>query len=262
MNSFNHNVGQYLHIEGAKIYYEEIGDKSKPDLLLLHGGFGTINDLDAILPSLIDKFHVIGIDSRGHGKSTLGKQTLTYARIQLDVEAVLKSLQIEKLNIIGFSDGGIVAYRLATYSSLNIEKLVTISSRWNIKDALLTQGIFLKITPESWREKFPDTYSNYQMLNPEADFNTLTTSIIKMWLDTTATGYPNENVDRINCPTLIVRGDKDHLLTSKSVAELKEHIKNSALLNIPFAGHVAFQDQLAIFNDVLNQFLQSKKSDS
>jgi pimeloyl-ACP methyl ester carboxylesterase len=262
MKGFNHSAGQYLHIEGAKIYYEEAGNKSKPTLLLLHGGFGTINDFDAILPTISDKFRIIGIDSRGHGKSTLGKQILTYARIQLDVEDILKSLHIDRLNIIGFSDGGIVAYRLATYSSLYIEKLVTVGSRWNINDALLSREMFLKITPENWRVKFPDTYANYQRLNPEADFNTLTASIIKMWLDTTEAGYPNENVDHINCPTLIVRGDKDHLLTGKSVAELRGLIKNSALLNIPFAGHGVFQDQLTIFNDMLNQFMQAKKSDS
>jgi len=258
MKSFNHYSGQYFTIEEAKIYYEEAGNKNKPVLLMLHGGFGNVEDFNSILSFLPDQFHILGIDSRGQGKSTLGAQKLTYERIQLDIESLLQFLRIDKVSIIGFSDGGIVAYRLASFSSLNIEKLVTIGSRWNINDALLTKEIFLKITPDSWKEKFPETYSSYRRLNPEANFNFLTTSILNMWLDTTPSGYPNESVSKINCPTLIVRGDNDHLLSRKSVADLAEHIKKSTLLNIPFAGHVAFQDQSEIFNTILNQFLAHK----
>ena len=255
MISFDHHTGNYLNVDDAKIYYERIGDPQKPALLLLHGGFGTMEDFNSILSSLADKFYITGIDSRGQGKSTLGKQKLTYERIQLDAEAVLQYLHIDKPTIIGFSDGGIVAYRLASCSSLPIEKLVTIGSRWSENDALLTKELFLRITPDSWKAKFPDMYHHYQLLNPEAEFNFLTTAIKNMWLDTTSSGYPGEQVKKINCPTLIVRGDNDHLLSRKSAAELAARIKNTTLLNIPVAGHVAFRDQPEIFKRVLNPFL-------
>jgi pimeloyl-ACP methyl ester carboxylesterase len=56
-------------------------------------------------------YHIIGIDSRGHGKSTLGTGKLTYRRSQLDVEAVVNRLYLKNIDIIGYSDGGIIAYR-------------------------------------------------------------------------------------------------------------------------------------------------------
>ena len=129
MRNFDHNSGEYLDVDGARIYYEVTGNENSPALLVLHGGFGNLEDFNSILPKLNKEFKVIGVDSRGQGKSTLGEQALTYEQIQKDVERVLAHLDIETVSIIGFSDGGITAYRLASLTSLNIEKLVTIGSR-------------------------------------------------------------------------------------------------------------------------------------
>jgi pimeloyl-ACP methyl ester carboxylesterase len=255
MKNFTHNSGQYLQVDGAKIYYETSGNEDNPTLLFLHGGFGNIENFNTILPDLGEEFQVIGIDSRGQGKSTIGSKELTYEQIQKDVERVLKHLNIDWLTIIGFSDGGIVAYRIAALTSLKIEKLVTIGSDWHLKSTESTKEIFSKITGESWKKKFPATYDAYQKLNPEPNFDLLAQSIVKMWLDPNSSGYPNEVVKNISCPLLIVRGDDDHLVSKSAVVELSELVKNSRLLNIPFAGHAAFEDQKEIFMISLNEFL-------
>ena len=158
MKNFDHNSGEYLEIDDAKIYYEITGNKDRPVLLLLHGAFGNIEDFNTILPDLVNEFKIIGIDSRGQGKSTLGSKTLSYEQIQKDVECILAYLQVDTLSVIGFSDGGIAAYRLASLTSLNIEKLVTIGSDWHFKNTESMREIYLKITGESWRKKFPATY--------------------------------------------------------------------------------------------------------
>jgi pimeloyl-ACP methyl ester carboxylesterase len=253
---FDHNSGKHLEIDGARIYYEVTGDEKSPALLVLHGGFGNLESFNAILPDLDREFRVIGIDSRGQGKSTLGEQALTYERIQKDVERILAELNIDTLSIIGFSDGGITAYRLAALTSLCVEKLVTIGSRWHLKNTEPTREIFLKITGESWRARFPATYDAYQKLNPEPDFDFLAQSLVNMWLDTDSSGYPNEAVKNISCPLLIVRGDDDHLISRETVFELSGLVKESRLLNIPFAGHAAFDDQKGIFMLSLNEFLK------
>lgn len=255
MRNFDHNSGEYLNIDGARIYYEVTGNENNPALLVLHGGFGNIEDLNIILPDIDKEFKVIGIDSRGHGKSTLGSKALTYEQIQKDVERVLQHLNIDTVSIIGFSDGGIVAYRLASLTSLKIEKLVTIGSPWHLKHIEPVKEMFLTITGESWRNKFPATYDAYQKLNPEPDFNALAQSIVKMWLDATSSGRPNEAVKNISCPLLIVRGDDDSLLSREGVFELSGLVKKPTLLNIPFAGHAAFEDQKEIFMIILNKFL-------
>jgi pimeloyl-ACP methyl ester carboxylesterase len=97
-------------------------------LLFLHGGFGSIEDFKTVVHSFTNDFHIIGIDSRGHGKSTLGIDQLNYERLQLEVESVLKHLQINEVSIIGFSDGGIVGYRLAAENNILVKKLITIGT--------------------------------------------------------------------------------------------------------------------------------------
>lgn len=255
MRHFDHHSGEYLQIDGARIYYEVTDKENSAALLVLHGGFGNLENFNTILPDLDKEFKVIGIDSRGQGRSTLGSKELTYEQIQKDVERVLEHLNIDSFNIIGFSDGGIVAYRLASLTSLNIEKLVTIGSRWHLKNTEPTREMFLKITGESWRKKFPDTYDDYQKLNPEPNFDFLAQSLVNMWLDSNSSGYPNEAVKNISCPLLIVRGDDDHLVSRETVVELSRYVKNSRLLNIPFAGHTAFEEQKEIFMISLNKFL-------
>jgi pimeloyl-ACP methyl ester carboxylesterase len=255
VKSFNHNSGTHLNIGGAKIYYEVIPNDDKPVLLFLHGGFGNIEDFNLIIRDLKQEFRVIGIDSRGQGKSTLGSSKLSYERIQKDAENVLNHLNIDTVSIIGFSDGGIVAYRLAALTSLNVEKLITIDSRWHLKNTEPTKKLFLSITAESWKGKFPEMYEAYQNLNPKPDFDFLTQSVINMWLDSSSSGYPNEAVENIACPLLIVRGDDDHLISKNIIFELSGIVKDARILNIPFAGHAAFNDQEEIFMLSLNEFL-------
>ncbi|MBA3831726.1 MAG: YdcF family protein [Chthoniobacterales bacterium] len=79
-----------------------------------------------------------------------------------------------------------------------------------------------------------------------------------MWLDPNPTGYPNEAVTKIFCPLLMMRGDSDHLISRETVFELSEGLKNSKLLNIPFAGHAAFEDQREIIMISLNEFFKSR----
>lgn len=83
----------------------------------------------------------------------------------------------------------------------------------------------------------------------------MTRAIVNMWIDEGITGHPDDNVQNINCPTLIVRGDKDHLVSVQSVVELSENIEKSYLANIPFCGHEVYVDYKTILMKMINQFL-------
>ncbi len=103
MNSFNHTSGQYFKIDDAEIYYEIFGDENKPILLFLHGGLGNIEDFNNITSAFANKFRIMGIDCRGHGKSTLGSKKLTYELFQNDIEIILKHIKINNLSIMSLS---------------------------------------------------------------------------------------------------------------------------------------------------------------
>lgn len=59
-----------------------------------------------------------------------------------------------------------------------------------------------------------------------------------MWLDDSDTGYPDATVDAIACPTLIARGDLDHLVPGEPLPELSGRLKDTAFANLSFAGHL------------------------
>ncbi|MDR0667643.1 MAG: alpha/beta hydrolase [Prevotellaceae bacterium] len=252
---FNHRSGDYLEMDGAAIYYEQIKNEGKPVLLFLHGGFGDIEDFNPIVSLFCDDFHIIGMDSRGQGKSTLGTDKLTYERLQLDVEGLLNHLQIKQLSIIGYSDGGIIGYRLAKAGISSIRKLITIGATWSLEDIELTKELFAELTPETCRVRFAKKKARYEKNNPSPDFDKLATLLLEMWVDETASGYPYENIETITVPTLIVRGNDDDLFTLESGVALSKKIKNSIFFNIPFAPHGAFRSHPEIFEIVVKQFL-------
>ncbi|MCP4024027.1 MAG: alpha/beta hydrolase [Desulfobacteraceae bacterium] len=255
MQTFNHTCGKYLEINTANIYYEEMGDKNKPVLLMLHGGPQDIEDLNPMASYLAKKFRIIGIDSRGHGKSTLGNEKLTYEQIQLDAEAVLKELEINIVNIIGFSDGGIAAYRIAANNKVKVKKLITMGASWSEKDVADADDVIRTITPESAKQIFPKNFEKYQQLNPEPDYDLFIQSLVAMWLDRSKTGHPNESVKDITAKTLMIRGDNDFLVSLDSLAMLKQKINESSFMNVPFAEHAVYEEQPQIVEIVLKQFL-------
>jgi pimeloyl-ACP methyl ester carboxylesterase len=254
---FNHKAGRSVEIDGAAIYYEVTGsDDAAPPLLLLHGGMGSVEDFNVLLPALSAHFRVIGIDSRGHGRSTLGDCELTYQRLEGDVIGVLRHLDIGQTAILGFSDGGIVGYRLMASEAVAVTKLATIGAPCELKADDPVRAIYTKVTGESWRIKFPASYESYQRLNPEPDFGRLVTSSVHMWLDSTPSGYPAEVVDRLKGEVLILRGDDDHLFTRQAAVDLANQIKRSVFANIPFAGHAAHEDQPDIVLHSVVEFLR------
>jgi pimeloyl-ACP methyl ester carboxylesterase len=257
VKGFDHTSGEYLTINGANIYYEVIGETSAPVLLFLHGGFGHIENFNNMLAQIAGSYKIIGIDSRGQGKSSLGSTPLTYERLQNDVEAILKHLNISQLAIMGFSDGGIIGYRLACLSRVKVTKLVTIGSRWHINNAEPIKEICSTFTTDSLKKSHPDFYQEYQQLNPDKNFDRLIKQLIAMWFDQTSAGHPNHQIENISCPVLMMRGEDDRVVLSKDVAEAARIIKNSQLVNIPSAGHAAFEDQLDLVMENLNDFLSN-----
>ncbi len=254
---FTHTTGQYLERNGVKIYFEVTGNNKGPVLLLLHGGYGNIEDFNELLPALCNDYKIIGLDSRAHGKSTMDAKSLSYQLLQEDVEALLKTLNVDSFSIVGFSDGGIVAYRLASLTTLPIKRMVTIGSRWNIKNMAGQKSEMLQLTGEAMKKSWPQSYDTYQRLNPTPDYNLFTQQLIRMWLDSTSSGYPNEKVANIKCPILMVRGDKDDIFALSDIVELSKLLPNSTVLNVPFAGHMAFRAQKDIFLLCLKQFLKN-----
>ena len=108
MDRFGHGDGRHPDVGDARIWYGVRGNPATRPLLLLHGGFGSVDDFDPLIAALAPPCASSAWTARGHGASSIGSEPLTYARLAADVEAVCAALGLETCDILGYSDGGIV----------------------------------------------------------------------------------------------------------------------------------------------------------
>ena len=260
MNSFDHQSGQSFEINDARIYIEESGNITGHPVLYLPGGFGSIAEFNGVLSNLPDHpngLRFIGIDSRGHGKSTMGNRKLSYAQLEQDVLAVIAQLHLNEVSLVGYSDGGIVAMRLAASGQCKVRRLLTIGSHWHLAGDDPVREEFKQITPGSWRAEFPQTYDEYMSLNPQPDFERFTQDILGMWLDTDPeTGYPGELVRQIASEMLIVLGADDPYLTRESMEALVSRVASAKLIMVADEGHGVHDDQRRAFVDLFTRFFE------
>ncbi|RYG60192.1 alpha/beta hydrolase [bacterium] len=156
--TFNHSDGAFFENDGASLYYEEAGTAEAPALIFLHGGMGHLETFNSITPKFAPHFRIIGLDSRGHGRSGLGEKGLRYEFLQNDVEALVKHLGLGSFSILGFSDGGLVGYRLAAFTELPIEKIVAVGAPWRVEQERFLKENRAKITGDAMRERQPDYF--------------------------------------------------------------------------------------------------------
>ncbi len=253
-NTFDHATGRLVTSGDADIYVESIGNPDAPVLLMLHGGFGTIEDFNTFTPFLSSHFRLVGIDSRGHGKSSLGTAKLTYKTLADDLKAVIDTLHLREFSIFGFSDGGVVAYRFAATKDARLQRVVTVGASWEMSESEPCWEMISGMTGEAWKEMFPASYDTYQRLNPKPDYDTFSKSVVAMWTDLSADGHPEDKIQEIAVDMLVIRGDNDFLTNLESMSRLKALNGKANFLNIPFSEHVAFDESPEIVLRAMGKF--------
>ena len=93
-------------------YYYEIHGEGEP-LLVLHGGLGSI-ELFGPSPALrAAGRQIIAVDLHGHGRTPLGDRPISLVEMGDDMAVILQQLGYRQVDVIGYSLGGGVAFRLA-----------------------------------------------------------------------------------------------------------------------------------------------------
>ena len=244
----------FVDHDGARLYVEREGTGTP--VLLLHGGLGHMGWFSELRSHLSQQHQVILIDTRGHGRSVMGSNGISYGQQERDVLAILEQIGIEQCAAIGFSDGGIVGMRLATRTNSPISQLVTIGSRWR---AIHGQGMWQEF--DRWSRDslsagaFKFIVEDYDRLNPDQDFERLLRLSIAMWKDDSINGHPGDRVDNIGVPFLIVVGDRDPFIFVAHCAELHQRVASSQLLVIPNGTHPAYRERPDLFIPALDRFL-------
>lgn len=106
------------------IYYEVIGEGYP--IVFLHGNGEDHHIFDQSVNIFKEKYQCILIDSRYHGKS-IHKGKLSYQQMCQDVQDVVSTLELQEYDVVGFSDGGILALLLASQDK-RLKHLVSIGA--------------------------------------------------------------------------------------------------------------------------------------
>ena len=122
----------YAYINDLKIYYED-SQKSLEPILFLHGNNEDHTYFKTIKDYFDNDYRLIFIDSRDHGLSSKSNDNLDFEVMSNDVYEVLRKLEINKINIIGFSDGASIALNLALNNPSLVKSLVLVGANYKVE---------------------------------------------------------------------------------------------------------------------------------
>jgi pimeloyl-ACP methyl ester carboxylesterase len=196
-----------LAINGVDYYYE-IHGQGEP-LLLLHGGLGSIDMFGPLLPALAGDRQVIAVDLHGHGRTALGDRKISLIDIGDDMAVLLQRLGYGPVDVLGYSFGGGVGFRLAVQHPEAVRRLAIVSA------GFAQSGFHPEMLPmqaqvgAGMAEMMKDTpmYQSYRAVAPNVDdFPKLLDRMGELM----RTPYDwSDDVGKLKMPVMLVYGDSD-----------------------------------------------------
>lgn len=221
----------YSEVNGLKMYYEIYG-KGKP-IVLIHGGGSTIQtSFGKLIPLLSKGRQVIAAELQAHGRTGDRNANLTFEQDADDVAVLLKNLNIDKADFLGFSNGGTTTLQIAIRHPEIVNKIILgspLAKRNGVPDwfwDFMSQAK-LENMPEQLKDGYRKVAANPDGLQVMHDRDAKRMVHFKDIAD--------EQIKSIKAPTLIIIGDKD-VITPEHALELHRQIVNSELAIIP-GGH-------------------------
>lgn len=225
--------GKYIDLNNAKIYYEEYG-QGEP-LIFLHGNNGSIEDFYQQIPFFAKHYRVIVVDTRGQGRSTdLTNTPYTYEEFANDLFQVIQKLNLKKVNLVGWSDGGNTALIFNVQHSELVNKIIIIGAVLN------PNGVSKELIEnlKSLANK-PSENANLRLIELMLNEPNITKS----------------ELNKIQNPVLVIAGEKDEVKEIHT-KEIQQNISKAELLIIPNSTHYVPFEQPKILNEAILKFLK------
>ena len=257
----NPAVGKYLDVNDIKVYYEVYG-VGEP-LLLLHGNGGSIENFIYQIPELSKHFQVFAIDSRAQGRSSDSDKEISYALMASDMSELIDKLNLGKVNVVGWSDGGNVGLELAFAHPEKILKVVAFGANYNHENWMAPpDSVSLAPDDPLWLRTsiIMKKYNTaFERLSPNKE----RIPVIKKKLEDLMGNYPNFTIDQlktINVPFLIAVGDHDAINLDQTIA-MFTNLPKAQLLVVPGASHFVPVENPELINSEVIKFLKTPYRD-
>ncbi len=209
-------------------------------LILLHGNGEDCAYFEHQISFFSEKFRVIALDTRGHGKTPRGERAFTIAQFADDLYSFMIKHGIYKAHILGFSDGANIAIKFALKYPMFIEKLILNGA--NLYPAGVKRSVQLPI------ELGYRLYSCFSKISNKAKVNAE-----MLGLMVNDPNIAENELKEIKNKCLVIAGTKD-LIIEQHTRLIAKNISNSKLIFIE-GDHFIANKRQEEFNAAVNEFL-------
>ncbi len=221
-----------------KHHYRECG--SGEPLILLHGNGEESGYFEHQMEPFGAHFHVIALDTRGHGQTPRGSAPFTIAQFAEDLLEFLDNQGIERAHLLGFSDGGNIALRFAIAHPERVKKLVLNGA--NLNGRGVRPLVQWPIVAGYWMtslaaQKSEEARKKNELLGLMVNEPHITTA----------------ELEHIKAPTLVIAGTRD-MIRRNHTRLIARHIAGAELCFIKGDHFIAARNPEA-FNSRVLQFL-------
>ena len=228
-----------------KLNYKLQGNKQP--ILLMHGLFGSLDNLNMLAKDLVANYQTIQVDLRNHGQSPWSN-IINYQVMADDVAELCHDLQLAKIILIGHSMGGKVALQLSQLIPQKISKICVI----DIAPVKYTQTIntpVIKALAQCIVQQLVDRKQIAEVMRQHGLSEPTILFLLKSfkherWLfnaDVIINQYDNicdwQIISACDIPTLFIRGGNSNYITDKDYPAIFSQFPNAQIETVAGAGH-------------------------
>jgi 4,5:9,10-diseco-3-hydroxy-5,9,17-trioxoandrosta-1(10),2-diene-4-oate hydrolase len=274
---------RWVLVDGQPVNTIELGDG--PPLVFVHGLSGSWPNWLEQLPVLADEHRVLALDLPGFGHSPMPAGEISIAGYARLLDGLLGTLGIDAAAVVGNSMGGFVGAELAISFPERVERLVLVSAAGlsthndprtvrampavrRLSRVLTMSAAWLASKSDSVarRPRLRDATMNLVVRHPSRLPAALAAEQLRgagtpgfMQALQALIGYDvRDRLPQIACPTLIVWGEDDRLITVHDADVFEELIPNARKVVFEDTGHMAMLERPAAFNELLKAFLSEQ----
>ena len=278
-------IDRFLTVNGLRLHYLDWGNEGALAVVMLHGLRGYAHTWDPVAEALRRSFRILALDQRGRGESDWGSwvdyRTEQYVS---DLESFVDQLELARFMLIGHSMGGANSI---VYSARHPDRVVAaVIVDMGPGASIGSQGsgrikAELSSAPESFAS-WADADAYWRRQRPTASAegiqsrmaHTLTEApdgrvvwkydfpgIRQARLDDNPARQVDlwPHVDRIACPTLVLRGQHSDFLSRATAEEMAGRNSNIRWAEVESASHYVHDDNLSVFNEQVGRFLRNHR---
>ena len=238
----NAAAGHYATVNGVRLYYEIYGQG--PALLVMHGNDGSIVTMGCQIAYFSGSHRVIAVDGRGRGNSEDGKTRFTFELQADDFAALLEHEHIDKADLLGHSDGGIIALVMGIRHADKVNRIVAGSP--NLRPDALVDSLLANMNQGlafvNSKLAAGDKSQNWSRLQRQIQQDLDEPHISLLQLRT------------IQAPVLLIGADQD-LIKAEHFREMARNLAQGRLVIVPMTIHQNLPTT-SLFNSEAASFLK------